>query len=1367
MAGIELGTGYVSLVVSSRGLGKSIIGGLQGVPQDFQKVGAKAGSGFQASFAKNAVGRLGGVLKAGIVGAGATAMAVLGVTIAKGFSRLSAIEQAEAKLRGLGNSAKAVESIMTNALAAVRGTAFAMDEAATTAATAVAAGIKPGKELEKYLRLVADAATIAGTDMGEMGSIFNQTTTAGKVFSDDLNALADRGLPIFTWLQEAYGVSAVELREMVKKGKVDAATFRKVIEDNIGGAALASGDTTVGAWKNMWASISRIGANVLKGVFPNIKGALVGITGLFGKLEPIATGVGVKIGAALTTASTAALRLAPAFKGALSVLTTGDFTAAVGKALGGAEEDSPLINILLTVRETALSIQPALKALAPLAQSAFGLLATYAQGAAQTWGGIFGQLGDLIVKIMPGVQSVIVAVGSGIQVILPIVQQVIGVIMNALQDNWPTIKTIFESIGSIVTEIGTLIGVVWSALGPVLLPLITNVFNTLIGIIGGAFKIIDGLIKVVTGVLTGDWQKAGDGLLLIVGGLWQAITSIFGGAIEGLKIVFGDMINFYLEKAQGLIGGLGDIFNGIGSFVVGLVTGIGAAVSGFFATITTNVVGAGVSLQTRISEVFTAIGGFFTWLYDVAIKPVVDLISTAWANLAAGVAFIWNTAFKPIFDTAAKVITVFAKLFFAGATKIIGDAWAGLSALMMWIYDHVMHPVINFFEDAIKGAQIVMGVVSDAIGAAFAWIGDRINDVYNNVIKPVINFFRLALKGAQLTMAAVGLAIRLAFALIGSKINDVYNNVILPVINFFKDALTGAQIVMRTVGQAIREAFALIGSKIDDVYTKTIKPIIDGFGAAIDGLSVIFDEAQKAIGVVWDKIAETVKKPIDFVINTVINEGLIGPKDGSGGGFNFLANKVGVDGIDPIPWPPKGWMHGGPVFGSGRQRRGRDRIPALLDHEEHVWTREEMARFPGGHSAMAAWRASVMAGRFGGALAGGGRVWPGTTRALSGSYSGHSGIDIPDGRGMPIYAAGDGSITYSGWGRGYGNAVFQSLEGGLTAVYGHTLRVLAQVGQLVKAGQKIALVDSTGNSSGNHIHFEINGAGGFGSAANRQFTLDWLKGAGGASGPTEGQGEAGFNWSPFEIFLAPFKAFIQGAIGKVSELGDNPLAKIIAGVPKMLVDGLINKGKELVGLGSVGKPGSFGDGTAKIDGAAGSTARRAASILGPMFGFSDIGTYPGHDPSQARALDFMTKSKAQGDSMAAYAKEHASNLGIMYAIWYRRIWSVARNREGWRAYTRYGATGDPSQAHTNHVHLSFFGNGGILPDDWAVVGDRGPELIKLPGARVYSNEDSRRMLNTPNGPMRIEGTLDLGNGLRGYVQGVLIEEVRSAVNARS
>src|SRR5690625_592840 len=101
----------------------------------------------------------------------ATALASL--ALYKGFQRLIGIDTARAKLEALGHDAKNVETIMTNALDAVRGTAYGLDEAATAAASAVAAGIKPGKELAKYLTLVGDSAAIAGTDFNEMASIFN------------------------------------------------------------------------------------------------------------------------------------------------------------------------------------------------------------------------------------------------------------------------------------------------------------------------------------------------------------------------------------------------------------------------------------------------------------------------------------------------------------------------------------------------------------------------------------------------------------------------------------------------------------------------------------------------------------------------------------------------------------------------------------------------------------------------------------------------------------------------------------------------------------------------------------------------------------------------------------------------------------------------------------------------------------------------------------------------------------------------------------------------------------------------------------------------------------------------------------------
>ena len=161
------------------------------------------------------------------------------------------------------------------------GTAFGLDEAATTAATAIAAGIKPGQELTDYLKLTADTAAIAGGELGEMGYIFNKVQTSGKAFTNDLNMLADRGLPIFSWLQDEYQVSGEELSKMVADGKVDAETFRKVVAENIGGAAATMGQSLTGSLKNLRSSYGRFGAELSGPIFAALQPLAVGFTAVF------------------------------------------------------------------------------------------------------------------------------------------------------------------------------------------------------------------------------------------------------------------------------------------------------------------------------------------------------------------------------------------------------------------------------------------------------------------------------------------------------------------------------------------------------------------------------------------------------------------------------------------------------------------------------------------------------------------------------------------------------------------------------------------------------------------------------------------------------------------------------------------------------------------------------------------------------------------------------------------------------------------------------------------------------------------------------------------------------------------------------
>lgn len=98
----------------------------------------------------------------------------------------------------------------------------------------------------------------------------------------------------------------------------------------------------------------------------------------------------------------------------------------------------------------------------------------------------------------------------------------------------------------------------------------------------------------------------------------------------------------------------------------------------------------------------------------------------------------------------------------------------------------------------------------------------------------------------------------------------------------------------------------------------------------------------------------------------------------------------------------------------------------------------------------------------------GGRADP-----ITGVWSNHGGTDIAAPNGTPIVSANDGVVIYAGWHYSYGNYIIVDHGGGISTLYGHCSKLLAAAGQAVTREEKIALVGSTGYSTGNHLHYEV------------------------------------------------------------------------------------------------------------------------------------------------------------------------------------------------------------------------------------------------------------------------------------------------------
>lgn len=115
--------------------------------------------------------------------------------------------------------------------------------------------------------------------------------------------------------------------------------------------------------------------------------------------------------------------------------------------------------------------------------------------------------------------------------------------------------------------------------------------------------------------------------------------------------------------------------------------------------------------------------------------------------------------------------------------------------------------------------------------------------------------------------------------------------------------------------------------------------------------------------------------------------------------------------------------------------------------------------------------------------------WPvdgGYISAYQGDGRGHKGIDIAAPYGTPIYAAESGTVIEvgSGWNGGYGNCVRISHDDGNVTVYAHQSSIAIEYGDYVVKGQIIGYVGSTGDSTGNHLHFEVRSNGTYPNPTN-------------------------------------------------------------------------------------------------------------------------------------------------------------------------------------------------------------------------------------------------------------------------------------------
>lgn len=567
MAGVELGTAYLSLAASTGSFAKDVRRELGDVDTAAGKAGKSGGRRLSSGLAT-------GLKVVGGAVAGVTAL-VGGLALTGGVSRALAIEDAQAKLKGLGHSTKSVEKIMDSALASVKGTAFGLGDAAGVAASAVAAGVKPGKDLTRTLSLIGDAATIAGTDMGDMGAIFNKVAGTGKIQGEVIAQLGERGIPILQLLSKELGVSTEDVQKLASQGKVSFADFQNAMESGMGGAALKSGETFRGSLANVRAALGRLGAVVatpaleaLKGVFNDAIPAIDAFAGKIGPLvQQLADDFGPKIADAsekfftfltglvsgegdLSGLMAVISPLGAALKGfAPALAPLGEAFQTLGAAIGDA-----LAPVLPVVVEAFTGILNAVAPVLPVIGEA--LVAAVSEVSP-----LFAALAPIITQVVQALVPLLPPIVNLVQQALPLFAQILGAVLDAVSPLIPTIGDLASRLLPILAEIlGSVIGAIE--------PLLPAVF--------GLVEAFMPLLPVLSDLIATILPPLADLLVEAAG----AVAELAGPLIELLAPILKELAGWWTFQIQvmGLVvGALGSLLSAVMPVVAALADKLGNA----------------------------------------------------------------------------------------------------------------------------------------------------------------------------------------------------------------------------------------------------------------------------------------------------------------------------------------------------------------------------------------------------------------------------------------------------------------------------------------------------------------------------------------------------------------------------------------------------------------------------------------------------------------------------------------------------------------------------------------------------------------------------------------------------------------------
>lgn len=812
MAAQDIGVVYVHVEPSGKGFGKSIEGDIGDAVSKASRKGSNT-----------LISKIGGAFgKIGKVGTGAIATLAGGITAlaAKGgFTRALNIENAQAKLKGLGHDSASVTEIMNDALASVKGTAFGLGDAATVAASLSASGVKEGGELTQVLKTVADTAQISGRSLTDIGTIFGSVAARGKLQGDDMLQLMSSGIPVLQMLGKHLNKTSVEVSDMVSDGKIDFQTFADAMQEGLGGAAQSAGTTFAGALANVKAALSRLGETAATPV-------LNGLRGLFNQAIPL---IDAFTAAVSPTLEKVGAGLQKGLEQAIPTVTA--FFDKLGKSQTVQQFASYLASLKDDLKELGSSLSGAAGAvwnvisgpLSELYNQAKGQLPAIADGFKTFLHAVSGLLdyvsahADSIIPLAKGITAFVLA-SKGISAVSAGLKTVSG--------GLKAISATASGVEKTATAAFDMIGKISDA-----------------GSAAGALKQLAGSFNIVKAAQSA-WSavtKAATAVQLAFSAALDANPFIL--VIAGITAVVAALTWFFTQTETGK-----QLWNSFATWFMGIWNQISTACQPALQAIGTFI----TQTMSQIQQIWQTGWTLITTILQNVWNTIGPIIMTALTAIITGIqTFI--TTITPLLQAGIQNI----QTIFQTATTIISTVWNGLWNTISTVVQGawtIITTIINTALTVIQGIiQLALAVVNGNWSAAWSAIQGIASAVWGG-IQGVVS------AGVGMVSGVVSAAcstIRSVWAALWNGVRSIVSSVWGGIVGTVSNMVGRVGSVVSGIGGTVRSAVSGAGSWLVDAGRNIIQGLINGitgmvgslYSSITNALSGLVDKAKNALGI--------------------------------------------------------------------------------------------------------------------------------------------------------------------------------------------------------------------------------------------------------------------------------------------------------------------------------------------------------------------------------------------------------------------------------------------------------------------------------------------------------------------------------------